>query len=613
VAGTSSALAEGQSFANFLTGNANGGFSQASTNDRVDINQYIFDAFVQDNWKATRRLTLNLGVRYSYLTPYIDMAQLGNNFDPATYSASKAPTINNDGFICFTAANCTQSGSGAGQSTAPNPNADYVGVNYINGLIFGYPSAKNNNQASPYGNAVNTVQKINLAPRFGWALDVFGDGKTAFRGGYGWAYDSLETSYWETTDWGNPPAISTYSQSYANFDNPTGGAPASNPSVTPGTIQAVPLHLQTPYMQQYSLDLQQQFSPTFTLDVGYFGTHGTHLAGAVDIDQAVPNAWRGVVDPRTANPGCVVPGYSGPAFITTACDNVLNQIKPYLGYNAINAMRTIFSSNYNGLQTKVTKRFSGKTYIDGNFTWSKDLTNSPADYSGFIQNIYNINGDYGRASDDRKLVLTVDGVFEMPWYREQHGLKGRLLGGWEVSAIYAANSGLPLTVSASGGVSIQNKYGSQFGAPPNNPNDVVNDNAGIGILGGDGASLRVNQIANPNNGYGAHLRPNKKFEQAGTIYFNTGAFQATDPSSTVVADAKRGTINGPGFQTADVGVFRNFRIYNRLTFQFRAEAFNVANHTNIQTIGTTATSTLFGTIEGYRDARQLQFAGRFDF
>ena len=141
VAATSAPLMEGLSFSNFLTGNVNNGFSQVSSNNRVDINEYIFDVYAQDNWKVTPRLTLNLGARYSYLTPYVDLSGLGNNFDPATYSASKAPTINNDGFICFTAANCTQAGSNAGQASTPNGAADYVGPNYINGLIFGYPNA----------------------------------------------------------------------------------------------------------------------------------------------------------------------------------------------------------------------------------------------------------------------------------------------------------------------------------------------------------------------------------------------------------------------------------------------------------------------------------------
>ena len=85
------------------------------------------------------------------------------------------------------------------------------------------------------------------------------------------------------------------------------------------------------------------------------------------------------------------------------------------------------------------------------------------------------------------------------------------------------------------------------------------------------------------------------------------------PTSIVPGTAKRGTIQGPGFQRLDLGIFRNFRIWERLNFQFRAEAFNAPNHTNVQSIGTTATSGTFGEITGYRDARILQFAGKFTF
>jgi hypothetical protein len=350
------------------------------------------------------------------------------------------------------------------------------------------------------------------------------------------------------------------------------------------------------------------------MDIGYFGTHGTHLAGAEEIEQTVPGSWRGVVNPETvSSTGCQIGTSATPAFLSSTCERVLSQIKPYLGYYAIDAMRTIFSSNYNALQLKVTKKWSGKSYIDGNFTWSRDLTNSPADYSGFIQNIYNVNGDYGRASDDRKLLLTIDGVYELPWYRDQKDLKGRLIGGWEISAIYSAVSGLPITVAASGGSSTVNQIGFTAIPAPNNPTNIVNDNAGLGVLGNTNAGLRLNQIGDPQSGNGVRLHASKKYEQTSNPYFNTAAFQAQDPNSNIPGTAKRGTIQGPGYNVADLGIFRNFRIWENVVFQFRGEAFNVANHTNIQSIGTTATSSTFGQITGYRDARILQLGGRFTF
>jgi hypothetical protein len=478
-------------------------------------------------------------------------------------------------------------------------------------MIFNGPSAANNNQSSPYGNKVGSAQKTNFAPRFGFAYDVFGNGKTSFRGGYGWGFDDAEVSYYETTVFNNPPAVATYSVGQTSFDSPAGGA-LTGLSSTPGRVQGVPTEYKTPYVQQYSMDVQQQITPTLFMDVGYFGDHGTHLLGALEINQPAPGAWVGKVQPSSSGSGCIDFDTNQQSFLNPTCDRVLNQIKPYLGYFAVDALRTVFSSNYNSLQVKVTKHFSGKSYFDANYTWSRDLTNAQADYSGFAQNIYNINADYGRAAVDRTNVLNLDGVWELPWYRDQKNLEGRLIGGWEISGIYAINSGLPLTVSAS------SNYSPSYnlpGAGTSILNGRTNtgyetDNAGLSVLGNTNAGLRPNQIGNPNSGYGTKIH-NKGYNQ---LWFYTGAFAAPSPTSVVPGTEKRGVIEGPGFNRLDIGVFRNFRIYERLAFQFRAEAFNAANHTNVQTVTTSiGSSTTFGQVTGYRDARIMQFAGKFTF
>lgn len=603
---TSAAMSQG--FANFLTGNANNGFSQLSTDPIADIKSALYEGFAQDDWKVNPRLTLNLGVRYSLYGQPWDANGLLSNFDPATYSASKAPTIDSNGLMCVSGT-CTQAGSNAGQPTTPNASADIVGINYINGLIFNKPSAANNNQASPWGNKVGVGDKKNFAPRFGFALDVFGNGKTALRGGYGIAFDDIEVSYYETADWNNPPAVATYSVTQTSFDNPTGGATTAF-SKTPGWIRALPLTYNSPYVQQFSLDLQQQVTPTFMFDVGYFGDHGTHLMGGEDINEPKPGSWVGKVSPVST---CIDPDTNAPAFLNASCSVMLNQIKPYLGYFSVDAMRSIFSSNYNSLQLKVTKRFKGKTYLDANYTWSKDLTNAQADYSGYIENTYNPNGDYGRAAVDRGQVLTIDGVLEEPWFRDQKGLLGRAVGGWELSGIYTTNTGLPLT--ATGGSFTLGPYnlpGGIAGVYNNRVNTGYSvDNAGISVLGNTNAGLRPDQIGDPNHG-----QPGVKIHNKGyhSLWFYTGAFANPNPSINTSAPGNehRGPIQGPGFGKVDLGVFRNFRIVERLNFQFRAEAFNATNHTNVQTV-TTSEGTYFGEVTGYRDARIMQFAGKFTF
>jgi len=368
---------------------------------------------------------------------------------------------------------------------------------------------------------------------------------------------------------------------------------------------ASPLNYNTPYVQQYSLDVQQALTPTFMIDIGYFGTHGTHLIGLVDINEPMPNSFAGKLSPTDVSSTCVYTGTTTPAFISTTCDRGLNQIKPYLGYFAIDAVRSIFSSNYNGLQVKATKKFTGNSFIDVNYTWSRDLTNSQNDYSTPPQNTYNINGDYGRAADDRTDVLSVDGVWELPWMKEQHGLVGRAVGGWEVSGIAIVNSGLPLTVSESSGGLIS--YGYTDPLNGQTTGGYGNDAAGIGILGNTNAGLRPNMIGNPNAGYGQQIHTH-------TQWFYRGAFAAPLPGSGQVGDERRGVVNGPGFNHVDLGVFRNFKVYDGVNFQFRAEAYNALNHTNLGNPGTTATSSsTYGIITSARDNRVMQIAGKIRF
>jgi hypothetical protein len=561
-------------WANFLIGNANNGFTQGSSVLTPNLKTNQIEAYLQDNWKATHRLSLSLGVRYSYFPEPYDDNNILSNFDPSTYVAANAPTVDSSGFLCKTGVCANTQGLNSG---LPNASADR-----LNGIILGTPGSFGH--ASRFGNKVGNSDTKDFAPRVGFAYDVYGDGKTSLRGGYGIAYDSSLFGIYEQNEFANPPFLNVPTYTTANFDNPAAGQPAV--SLTVPNLVASPADYHTPYTQQYSLDLQQQITPTILLDIGYVGNHSTHLLGQIDINQLRPGAFA-----ATGQFNAVI---AGGGFGTSTAERPLNQIRPYRGYGAINAVETIFSSNYNGLQVQFEKRFSGKSFIVANYTFSRALTNNQSDRSTAPQNSYNIAGEYGRSALDRTNILTLDGVWELPWYREQKGLVGRLIGGWEISGIYAANSGLPLTVIMSGNLNL-----------PDGSKAV--DAAGLGIIGSSAASLRPNMVANPNYGYGQQLKTR-------TNWFNKLAFSAPTAASLMPGNEKRGVVNGPGYNRLDTGLFRNFRIVEGLTFQFRAEGFNVLNHTNWATVGTNATTaSTFGQVIATRDPRILQIGGKLNF
>lgn len=549
----STAQAYQQAWANFLTGYVTT-FSQASIDVTPSILVNQIEAFAQDDWKVTPRLTLNLGVRYSRFNQPTDGNGELSTFDPSLYNAAAAPTVDRNGLVCVAGAPCT--------GVTPNAN-----TNLLTGI-------STNNGTSPYGNKVGRADKLNFAPRVGFALDVFGNGRTSLRGGYGLAFDSSLFGIYEQNIFQNKPYINSPTVSNTFFDNP--GAIGANVSYATQVVRATAPVFHTPYDQQYSLSLQQQLPARIFTELAYVGSSQVHLLGLVDINEAPVGAF------YAANPTTT---------LTASNISLINAYRPYKGYSAINSVQPIFSGNYNSLQVSLKRQWRYETQVSFNYTYSKALTNAAADRSGAPQISSNPAAEYGRAAADRRNMFNFNGIYAIPFFHDQHGLAGHLLGGWEVSGIVFANSGLPLSVTTSG-----------------------LDPAGVGVVFGSSvASGRPDRVGDPNAdnpSYAIHTRQH---------WFNVNAFSAVPAGQIRGGNSQRYIVEGPGWYRADVGAFKNITFYERLHLQLRGEAYNVFNHTNPDTVSSgsliTAAgySSTAGNITGYRDKRILQLGAKLVF
>ncbi|HEY0308585.1 MAG TPA: TonB-dependent receptor plug domain-containing protein, partial [Acidobacteriaceae bacterium] len=563
-----------QGIANFLLGAANGGFTQPNIAAVPDMTELQEEGFIQDDWKVSRRLTVNIGVRYSHFLQPVDNNGLLSSFLPNSYVAANAPTIDTTGNLCTSAevAAITPTTAFCPGSTTLKPNASN---DLLNGIILGNYTAANQHY-SPYGSQVSHTDKFNFAPRAGLAWDVFGNGRTSLRMGYGMAYDASLLGMFEQNIFANPPYVTTSTYASTTLDSPAG---ANTSQYVPPTLQATPANYHSPYSQQYSLDIQQQLAHDVMLDIGYFGSHDTHLLGREDINEPRPGA------AITAGLANATTGYT-----SSANSMVLNQIRPFKGYGPINSVQSIFNSNYNSLQVQVQKRFGHGSLINANYTWSRAMTNAQADRSGAVQNIYDLSKEWGRSQYDRRHVFAADVVYHLPWFYEQKGLVGHVLGGWEFSGIAAVNSGLPFTATTSSW-----------------------DPAGLGFSGTSIVSGRPDQIADPNSTPSGGA-PQHTFLH----FFNTAAFVRA-PACTAAAtcrpgNAKQDVVDGPGFFRVDAGLIRNFKVGSYLNFQFRGEAFNVFNKDNFASIGTAInTASSYGMVTATRDPRILQVALKASF
>lgn len=536
-------------FANFLLGQADQ-YSQPNK-DTVPFLKYVnFEFYLQDDWKVSRKLTVNAGIRYSYFPSPTDTHNTLVNFVPSLFNPANAPVID----------------PVTGNMVAGNNAATYA-----NGLIFPKGAACATAQGispqvscSPYGARVNPSSNNNWGPRLGLAYDPVGDGKWAVRAGLGLFYDRTLNGIWEQNAFGDPPLVQTTTtlnnavSSQNLFDNPLAGQAGAAP-LGPNalTITGTPA-FKVPSYLDYNLSVQHEIMPNTVLEVGYVGTKGTHLLGDIDLNQPTVAA-------RVANPTADV-----------------NAIRPYLGYGAMNDRATVYTSNYNSLQLSLNRRFSKGLTLELGYTWSKLLTTNPYDRGLSAYNTYDLKQSYGASVLNTPQMLVVSYVYELPFYKGQRGFTGQVLGGWELSGITTIQSGQ-----------------SQILTQSNDPWVLAGMPGGLGMQRpGETVYIRPDQIGDPNG------------PKTAAEFFNTAAFA---PAVGHFGSSRPGAILGPGIQVWDMSLIKNFHVVERVGLQLRLETFNTFNHGNPSGIDTNLGDSNFGAVTAWHDPRNVQIGAKINF
>ena len=554
----------GNGFASFLIG-VGSGLNQTGVNAFPATDKHLLGWYLQDDWKLTRRLTLNLGLRYEIQT---------------------APTERHDKQQYF-------------DFNAVNPISSDVGFSVPGMLVF---------NSSGNSGLYNTSYK-NFAPRIGAAYQL--RDKLVLRGGYGIFYvpsyygQGPNIGYSQSTPWvtslnGGLNPSSTLSgnaalglpSAFPNGQVPaTGSALGGLTDVGYGLNPVVDPIRDSPYVQQWMVGAQYSFTNNDLLDLTYVGNHGVHvLAQYLEWDeipasdqalgnqltQMVPNPFYGHI----TSSGC---GLDQPTIVS---GQLLRRFPEYC--SVTEAPPAVGGSTYNALQATYTHRWHSGLQLNVSYTYSKFMDNVQG-ASGWafpgsgssVRNSYNLAAERSVDATDLTHSMVTNYSYELPFGRGKHfgndwnKPMDAVLGGWEWSGILSAHTGLPLSISPAS----NNTAGFGFNQRPNIVSGV--------------SPVPQNQSINN--------------------WINPAAF--AQPAPFTFGDAPRflSNLRAPGFVNWDMGLQKWWKFTETKRLQFRFELFNAFNHPNFFTPDTNLGDANFGTITSAYPARSLQFAGKFYF
>jgi Carboxypeptidase regulatory-like domain/TonB-dependent Receptor Plug Domain len=527
----------------------------------------MYEWFAQDSWKASQKLTIHYGVRYSIMMPISALWRNMSVFDPTLYDPTKAVTLDSKTGQILPGSGDRYNGMvipGSGWPSSakgrfPEATAGIYDYLFRNGAR---PSYFENVQ-------YNTPQ-----PRLGIAYQL--NEKTVIRSGVG-RFFTLQGVSDSIFLGGNPPFQPTANVSFGRVDNP-GGTSSNLPPLTATTY---PIDQKNPEAWNWNFTVERQLPWNSVASVAYVGRRGIHLPREVDINQPTT----AVV---TANPGVN-----------------LDALRPYKGYNSIRSSQDVANSQYNAFQLTWNRRFSAGFIFGLAYTYSQ-LKDDGSHYRDIIPDTYDAHNLWSFSQFDVTHVMAINYLYELPFLKGQHNLAGKLLGGWQISGITQLQTGQPCSAVVNtdyAGVGVDG-----------NINDCAGQGGG-GISGSAGQFWSVN--GNPsvlgNFASGGTADPRQWFRT--TNPDGTPIFTAPAKGTFALGPISRNFFHAPGIENWNLGLYKKFAVTERTGFQFRAEAFDAFNHPNLLPPGTNPNNTsTFGKVIGKtNDVRNLQLSLRFYF